>query len=53
MSSQGRYLAITVVALVIAAYLVFQIIGLVFKLLFLAAALLVARAAFNAWRSPQ
>ena len=50
-SGSGRYLAVTVLALVIAVYLALQILGLVFKLLFLAGALFVAWMAFNAWRS--
>ena len=48
----GRYLAVTAVALALAVYLALQILGVVFKLLFLIAAVLIARAAFNAWRAP-
>jgi hypothetical protein len=48
----GLSLAVTVAALLVAIYLAFQIIGLLFKLLFLVAAILVARAAWRAWRSP-
>jgi hypothetical protein len=46
----GLYFALTVVALLIAVYLVFQLLGFVFKLLFFAAVVLIAVAAVRAWR---
>jgi Na+-transporting methylmalonyl-CoA/oxaloacetate decarboxylase gamma subunit len=46
----GLYFALTVVALLIAIYLVFQLIGFVFKLLFFVAVVLIAVAAVRAWR---
>jgi hypothetical protein len=47
----GLYLALTVLALLLAVYFALQILGFLFKLLFLVAALLLARAAWRAWRS--
>ena len=49
-SRSALYLAITVVALLVTAYLAFQVLGFVLKLLFFAAVVLVAVAAFRAWR---
>jgi hypothetical protein len=46
----GLYLAITVVALLATLYLVVLIAGLVLKLVFVAAALLLAASAVRAWR---
>jgi hypothetical protein len=46
------YFALTVIALVATVYLIFQLLGLVFKLLFFAAVVLVAVAALRAWRAP-
>jgi hypothetical protein len=51
-SPGGLSLAVTVAALLVAIYLAFQIIGFLFKLLFLVAAVLVAWSAWRAWRSP-
>ncbi len=46
----GLYLAITVIALLIAVYLALQVIGFLFKLAFLVLAVIIAMAAFRAWR---
>jgi membrane protein implicated in regulation of membrane protease activity len=46
----GVYLAIAVLALIGALWLTFQIIGFVFKLVFFALIVLVAVAAWRAWR---
>lgn len=43
------YFALTVVALTAAVYLTFLVLGLVFKLLFLTAVVLLAIAAVRAW----
>jgi hypothetical protein len=45
------YFALTVIALLAAVYLIFQLLGFVFKLLFFAAVVLVAVAALRAWRA--
>jgi hypothetical protein len=45
------YFALTVIALLVAVYLIFQLLGFVFKLLFFAAVVLVAVAALRAWRA--
>jgi hypothetical protein len=50
-SNGALSLALAFAALLVAVYLAFQIIGLVFKLLFLVAAVLIARWAVRAWRS--
>jgi hypothetical protein len=50
-SRAGLYLLLTVVALIVAVYLIFQLLGFVFKLLFFAAVLLIAVAAIRAWLS--
>jgi hypothetical protein len=47
----GIYLALTVLALILAVYLIFQLLGFVFKLLFFAAVLLIAVAGIRAWMS--
>jgi uncharacterized membrane protein YhaH (DUF805 family) len=47
----GLYFALTVVALIATVYLIFQLLGFVFKLLFFAAVVLVAVAAVRAWRA--
>jgi hypothetical protein len=47
----GRYLVITVVALVLAVYLALQIIGLVVKLLFVLSALWIGLVAWRVWRA--
>jgi hypothetical protein len=47
----GLYLLLTVVALIVAVYLIFQLLGFVFKVLFFAAVLLIAIAAIRAWMS--
>jgi len=45
----GLYLALIVLALVVAVWLVFQILGLVFKLVFFSLIVLVGVAAYRAW----
>jgi hypothetical protein len=50
MSSPGWYLAIALVAVLVTIWLAFQILGVVFRLLFLTAALVVGWAAVRAWR---
>ena len=45
-----RSLALTVLALAVALYFTFQIVGLLFRLAFLAAVVLLALAALRAWR---
>jgi hypothetical protein len=47
---RGFYLAVTVLALVVAVYLALQVIGFLFKLVFLALAIAVAYFAYQAWR---
>jgi Flp pilus assembly protein TadB len=49
---EGRaiYLFVTVVALLVAVYLALQVIGFLFKLVFLALAAVVAYYAYQAWR---
>jgi membrane protein implicated in regulation of membrane protease activity len=47
----GLYLAIAVVALIVALWLVFQIIGFLFQVIFFALIVLVGVAAYRAWRS--
>jgi hypothetical protein len=44
------YFALTVIALVVALWLVLQFIGFLFKLVFFALIVLVGVAAFRAWR---
>ena len=46
----GVYLAILIVALIVAVWFVLQIIGFLFKLIFLALVVLIAVAAYRAWR---
>jgi hypothetical protein len=46
----GRYLAVTAIALMVAVYLAFQLIGFLFKLLFLAAAVVIGLSAYRAWK---
>jgi hypothetical protein len=46
----GLYLVVTVVALLIAVYFALQVIGFLFKLLFLSLAVVVAYVAYNAWQ---
>jgi threonine/homoserine/homoserine lactone efflux protein len=50
---EGRavYLAVTVVALLVAVYLALQVIGFLFKLVFLALAAMLAYYAYRAWRN--
>jgi hypothetical protein len=43
-------LAVTVAALVVAIYLALQVIGFMFKLLFVAAVVVIGLAAWRAWR---
>jgi hypothetical protein len=45
----GLYVAVTVIALLVTVYLIFQLIGFVFKLLFFAAVVLIGFAALRAW----
>ena len=45
-----RYLVITIVALLLAVYFALQVIGFLAKLVFLVLAVVVAYAAYNAWR---
>jgi hypothetical protein len=47
---RGFYLAVTIVALVVAVYLALQVIGFLFKLVFLALAVAVAYLAYQAWK---
>jgi hypothetical protein len=47
----GIYLAVTALGLIAVLYLALQLIGFLFKLLFLAAAVLIAVAAWRAWRT--
>jgi hypothetical protein len=51
MDRGGRYLVVTVIALVIAVYLAFQIIGVFFRLVFIAAAVALGLSAWRTWRS--
>ena len=44
------YLVVTVVALLLAVYFALQVIGFLFKLVFLALAVVVAYVAYNAWQ---
>jgi hypothetical protein len=44
-------LAVAVLALIVAVWLALQIIGLLFKLVFLAAIVLLGLAAYRSWRS--
>jgi hypothetical protein len=46
----GFHLAVTLVALLVTVYLAFQLIGFLFKLVFLGAAALIGFAAWRAWR---
>jgi hypothetical protein len=47
---RGLYLVITVIALLIAVYLAFQVIGFLIRLALLVAAVLIGMAAYRAWR---
>jgi hypothetical protein len=47
----GLYFAVAVAALAIALWLALQIIGFLFKLIFLAAIVLVGVTAYRAWRA--
>jgi hypothetical protein len=46
----GVYLAIAVLALIVALWLVLQFIGLLFKLIFFSLIVLIGVGAFRAWR---
>jgi hypothetical protein len=46
----GLYFALVVLALIVALWLVLQILGLVFKLVFFSLIVLVGVAAYRAWR---
>jgi hypothetical protein len=50
MPARGVYLLVTVVALLLAVYLALQVVGLVFRLVFLALVVAVAYYAYQAWR---
>lgn len=45
------YLVVTVVALLLAVYFALQVIGFLFKVVFLALAVVVAYVAYNAWQT--
>jgi hypothetical protein len=47
---RGLYLLVTVVALLLAVYLALEVIGFLFRLVFLALAAAVAYYAYQAWR---
>jgi hypothetical protein len=47
----GIYLVVTALALVAVVYLVFQLIGFLFKLAFLVVAAVIGLAAWRAWKS--
>jgi hypothetical protein len=47
----GLYLAIAVLALIVAFWLALQIIGFVFKLIFFALIVLIGFAAYQAWQA--
>jgi hypothetical protein len=47
----GLYFAIAVLALIVALWLAFQIIGFVFKLVFFTLIVLLGVAAYRAWRA--
>jgi hypothetical protein len=51
MRSPSFYFAVAVLALVVALWLVLQIIGFLFKLIFLTPIVLVGLAAYRAWRA--
>jgi len=50
-ASSGLHLVVTLVALLATIYLALQVIGFLFKLLFIAVAALVGLAAWRAWRT--
>ena len=47
----GLYFAIAVLALIVALWLAFQIIGFLFKLIFFTLIVLIGVAAYRAWRA--
>jgi hypothetical protein len=47
----GLYFAVAVLALIVAVWLAFQIIGFVFKLIFFALIVLIGVAAYRAWQA--
>jgi hypothetical protein len=47
---RGAYLVVTVIALLVAVYFALQVIGFLFRVVFLALAAAVAYYAFQAWR---
>ena len=51
MESSGLYFAIAVLALIVALWLALQIIGFLFKLVFLTLIVLLGLAAYRAWRA--
>lgn len=50
MDRSGLYFALVVLALIVALWLVLQILGLVFKLVFFSLIVLVGVAAYRTWR---
>ena len=46
----GVYLAVTIVALLVAVYFAFQVIGFLFKLVFLVLAVWIGLRAWRAWK---
>jgi hypothetical protein len=52
MQGRGIYLLITIAALLIAVYLALEVIGLFFRLVFIALAAAIAYYAYQAWRQP-
>ena len=51
MDHPGLYFAVAVLALIVAVWLAFQIIGFVFKLVFFALIVLIGVAAYRAWQT--
>ena len=51
MDHPALYFAITVLALLVALWLAFQIIGLLFKLIFFSLIVLIGIAAYQSWRA--
>jgi hypothetical protein len=51
MDHPGFYFAIAVLALLVALWLVFQILGVLFKLIFFTLIVLLAVAAYRSWRA--
>ena len=51
MDQPGLYFAVAVLALIVAIWLAFQIIGFFFKLVFFALIVLIGVAAYRAWQT--